>query len=220
MLLTDTLRQMRRRRRSLQQSQGKVADASELLESCIPSYCHANWLASFVAWSRLVACARLAERFPSPHPVLDFGAGSGEFLHMLPPGRSCFFVEQSDDLASLTSRTVPAARRVALTELPAGFFGTIFCLDSLEHNDDYPRLISVLWEALHPAGTMILSGPTENALYRAGRALSGFSGHYHETNIQEIERAMSQHGAQQCRQLVPFGMPFFAVSAWQKVSRV
>ncbi len=63
---------------------------------------------------------------------------------------------------------------------------------------------------------MILSGPTENALYRLGRKIAGFDGHYHTTTIHHIEQAAAQHMTLLERRRAPFGVPLFSISAWRK----
>ncbi|HYT32639.1 MAG TPA: methyltransferase domain-containing protein, partial [Thermoanaerobaculia bacterium] len=80
----------------------------------------------------------------------------------------------------------------SLKELPAETFDTIVCLDVLEHVDSLPEVVAEFVRLLKPDGRLIVSGPTESILYRAGRRLAGFSGHYHVRNIYEIERYLSR----------------------------
>jgi hypothetical protein len=62
----------------------------------------------------------------------------------------------------------------------------------------------------------ILSGPTENWIYRAGRKLAGFSGHYHKMTILDIERAAERYMNLIERKRVPFGAPLFNISVWKR----
>ena len=107
------------------------------------------------------------------------------------------------------------AERERLDRLPPGRFGAIFALDSLEHNEDVPALLDHLLPALRGDGVLILSGPTENHLYRLGRRIARFSAHYHKTTIHEIERLVDDRRFR-CldRRRVPLGVPLFNVSAW------
>lgn len=41
--------------------------------------------------------------------------------------------------------------------------------------------------------------PTENALYRLGRRLAGFAGHYHQSNAASIHRQILDAGFRQTR---------------------
>lgn len=98
--------------------------------------------------------------------------------------------------------------------MPQDAYAAIFALDALEHNDDVGSIIDVLAKGLRPDGVLLISGPTENALYRAGRLIAGFSGHYHKTNIWQIEEVAKTKLRPVRRRLVPVGLPLFSISAW------
>ena len=80
----------------------------------------------------------------------------------------------------------------------------------------FAELLGQLATKIKPGGVMILSGPTENALYRLGRKIAGFDGHYHTTTIHHIELAAAQHMSLLERRRAPFGVPLFSISAWRK----
>ena len=191
---------------------------ARLEESCVPSYCHNNWLAAAAAWLRLVRGAGLWRRFAANGPVLDFGAGSGELAHFIEAESYCF-VEGDDFLSQAVLSFVPTAGKRVLEKLEDGFFAAIFALDSLEHNEDVAALVDQILPALRDDGVFIVSGPTENALYRAGRRIAGFQGDYHMTNIIEIERILGQRMECVKRTRVPFGVPLFHVSAWRLIEK-
>jgi trans-aconitate methyltransferase len=67
-------------------------------------------------------------------------------------------------------------------------------LDVLEHVDDLPQTLSQLMNLLEPNGQLLVSGPTENILYRIGRKLAGpeYSGAYHERGIGEIKEELKK----------------------------
>jgi hypothetical protein len=193
-----------------------IGDMSERLEeSCVPSYCHKNWAAAWAAWLRLMVASRLWKRHAPNGAVLDFGAATGELFHFLGPVSAYHFIDEDDLLAESLATFVPGAEREVLDRLAPDRFGAIFALDSLEHNEDVPGLLDRLLPALKEGGVLILSGPTENLLYRLGRSVAGFSAHYHKTTIHEIEQWV---GARRflCleRRRVPLGVPLFNVSAW------
>jgi hypothetical protein len=56
----------------------------------------------------------------------------------------------------------------------------------LEHVEERPALLESMKRWLAPGGRLVISGPTENALYRFGRRLVGFTGHYHVTNVSHV----------------------------------
>lgn len=204
------------RRRALRRQFDVARQMSVLEETCVPSYLHPNWAASGVAWARLFAAARLHKRFAPSGPVLDFGAASGELAHILPPDVSYEFVELDEGMAKSLSQNNASAVRRFLPDLEPGRYAAIFALDSLEHNDDVGALVDQIIPALRPDGVFILSGPTENALYRLGRRIAGFSGEYHKTTIYDIEREVTKRMRLLSRRALPAGMPLFSVSCWRR----
>lgn len=197
-----------------------VADAppGTFDEQALPSYAHANPLARHLFWQRL----ETALRFAAPqagHRVLDFGCGAGLLFAPLRK-RGCQVVGCDTDLFLARRMCRDQGLTVELTDslaaLPEGLFHTVFALDVLEHIPDIRPLLGCLRSVLQPGGRIILSGPTENRLYRLGRAISGFSGHYHVANIYQIERLFNDAGfrATQLKVLYPLS-PLFRVSTWQ-----
>jgi 2-polyprenyl-3-methyl-5-hydroxy-6-metoxy-1,4-benzoquinol methylase len=193
-----------------------ISNSEHFSESCVPSYRHPNFLASLVAWSRLFSALRMFKKYMAGNNVLDFGAGSGELAILLDDKFDYDFIEEVDELSNYVSFSTPLAKRVYVHALKANKYDAIFCLDSLEHNSDYESLIVVLLSSLKPGGVLILSGPTENFLYRLGRFLSGFSGGYHKTNIFSIECCLNTKLEQINRLYVPMRIPLFSISAWRK----
>jgi SAM-dependent methyltransferase len=207
---------MRTRRRALQ-SELRVWQEFKLWEeTCIPSYCHPNWLAAYVSWSRLFASVALARQAGASGPVLDFGSSTGELGRLLPADWEYHFIEQEAAPAGYLQKTLPAARRQTLDEAPSGHYGCVFALDSLEHNEDFPQLIERLAAKLAPGGRFVLSGPTENLFYRLGRRIAGFDAHYHVSNIDRIEAAMERTLSVRARQRLPWAVPLFKLSVWSK----
>lgn len=208
------LAHVRARREALRRRFDVAMAFERLEESCVPSYVHGNLLAAAVAWSRLASAARLYRRHAPPGPVLDFGAATGELRHLLGDPIDYHFVEADDMLACALLEELPDTRRTGLAEAPATRYAAVFALDSLEHNDDYAELLRRLAACLAPRGVFVLSGPTENALYRFGRRVAGFGGHYHKVDIHDIEQAAREHLRLLAVQVVPLGLPLFRVSAW------
>ena len=215
MTLVARLQHIHRRRRELRGRYDPSRSFKSLEESCIPSYCHPNLLAAYVAWWRLFVAARLAATHVHSGPVLDFGASCGEFGHLLPGNWEYHFVEQHEALASELLKERPQVSRQHLERLPSSFYKVVFALDSLEHNDDPGMILSLLKKSLCDDGVLILSGPTENLLYRLGRRVSGFGGHYHKTTIYEIHKAASQMLSPLNIISGPVGTRLFIVSAWK-----
>jgi 2-polyprenyl-3-methyl-5-hydroxy-6-metoxy-1,4-benzoquinol methylase len=204
------------RRRVLRRRFDVDRDFKQIEETCLPSYLHRNLAAAGVAWWRLFAAVRLYRRHASAGPVLDFGAGSGELSHLLPSGTAYDFAELDDRMAAALATMQPAAVRRVLRDLPVARYAAIFALDSLEHNDDVVPIMDALVASLRPGGIVIISGPTENVLYRLGRRLAGFEGHYHKATVYDIEQVACRKLTLLRRRTVPLGVPLFSVTAWTR----
>lgn len=186
-------------------------------ESCVPSYCHPNPFAAGISWMRLFAANELAERNGPPlKRVLDFGSSIGELGHLFPKTAQYDFIEGDDLPAKFLMTQLPKAKRTTLEKAPDGAYDHVFAIDSLEHNTNYAELLDKLVAKLAPGGVFILSGPTENWLYKFGRKLAGFEGHYHETNIHAIEAAAARRLERRgVKSILPVAT-LFRVTAWQK----
>jgi len=167
-------------------------------EQALPSYAHPNALMSWLFWQRIRVVIWELERAHVGR-VLDFGCGSGVLLPVLLGMKAEVFacdldltyasrVARERGWRGIDWRTGPDS----LKQLPAETFDTIVCLDVLEHVDSLPDVVAEFVRLLKPDGRLIVSGPTESILYRAGRRLAGFSGHYHVRNIYEIARYLSR----------------------------
>jgi 2-polyprenyl-3-methyl-5-hydroxy-6-metoxy-1,4-benzoquinol methylase len=211
----SAINHIRTRRKALRQRFDVAQQMHAIEESCIPSYLHPNLAAAAVAWARLFAAVRLHRLFASSGPVLDFGAASGELAHMLPKGNSYDFVEMDEAMATSLVQANAAAVRRRLEALEPGRYAAIFALDSLEHNEEVGSLVDQLSRGLRGDGVLILSGPTENALYQLGRRIAGFTGHYHKTTIYDIEQEVERRLRLVSRKVLPIGIPLFSVSCWR-----
>jgi SAM-dependent methyltransferase len=212
----SSLRTIRTRRAELRRELMEQHDFEVLEESCIPSYCHANRLAAATAWWRLLTARALYLRHARPGPILDFGAGSGELFHLLDVGDAYHFVEENETLAGALVRRVPGARREHLDAIPPERFAWIFALDALEHNRDVAGIVDRLVPGLRPDGCLLVSGPTENALYRLGRRIAGFGGHYHSVTIYDIEAVLAERLERVGKRSLPVALPLFRLSLWRR----
>ncbi|MCB9686805.1 MAG: methyltransferase domain-containing protein [Alphaproteobacteria bacterium] len=216
MTLRERLDHVRERRRALTASIDAFGQFETWEETCVPSYVHPNPAAAAVSWWRLFAAVSAAKAHTRWGPVLDFGASVGELAHVLPAeARPYWFIEQEEPAAKVLASMVPDAVRTTLEEAPEGRFAAVFALDSLEHNPNYGELLDALRPKLAPSGILVLSGPTENALYRLGRRIAGFDSHYHETNIHAIEERAASTYERVAVHTVPIGVPLFRISVWR-----
>ena len=118
-------------------------------------------------------------------------------------------------MATALVKWTPNARRQTLSSIGRNQYNLIFALDSLEHNENFEDILSTLQLALRDDGLLVLSGPTENRLYKLGRTLSGFDGHYHHTTIYDIERAAETILTRVDGATGPLVFPLFSISVWR-----
>jgi hypothetical protein len=214
--MLDTMRIIARRRSALAQRLDPARNRAALEESCVPSYCHPNLLAASVAWWRLVKVAALCRASQPGGPLLDFGSATGEVAHLLGGVADYHFIEADEALAGILLEWNPQARRQDLALLPRRHYRTILALDSLEHNEDIDSIIRSLAESLRDDGTMIVSGPTESRIYRLGRRIAGFDGHYHKQTVYDVESAMASVLELERVVRIPPIVPLFRISVWHR----
>jgi 2-polyprenyl-3-methyl-5-hydroxy-6-metoxy-1,4-benzoquinol methylase len=189
----------------------------QIEESCIPSYVHTNLAAAGVSWWRLTCAAKAYQRHRPEGPILDFGAASGELFHILQPTELYHFVELNEELSEALKHFNPGAIRQTQDTLSPDNYGVVFALDSLEHNNNIPELLECIHKSLKKDGLLILSGPTENWMYKLGRRLAGFSGHYHTTNIGDIERISKALFSRVEQKTIPLPMAaLFSITVWKR----
>lgn len=215
--MISQFRHIRRRRAVLREALDVDRAFEQWKETCVPSYCHPNPAAAYVSWLRLFAAAELAQgRMKEGYSVLDFGASVGELYHVLEIAPEYHFIEQDEAAAAILRSQIAGAVRQTLDDVVKNYYDVVFAIDALEHNDNYAELLRDLSGLVAPKGVLILSGPTENALYRLGRRIAGFQADYHVTTIYEIEAAAERHLERLQLKTVPFGLPLFRLSAWRR----
>ena len=177
------------------------AESGRLDEAAFPAYSHRNPVINWLFWQRLRKVMEHIQR-PTPYErVLDFGCGSGVMLPYLSQISSQVTAMDVDLLPLERVQTyIPLAANVEvkdaskndISDLPANSFDLIIALDVLEHVKDLPRTLNELLALLKQGGQLIVSGPTENILYRLGRKVAGpeYSGAYHERGIAEIKNEL------------------------------
>jgi len=174
------------------------AESGRLDEAAFPAYSHRNPVINWLFWQRLRKVMEHIQR-PTPYErVLDFGCGSGVMLPYLSQ-ISTQVTAMDVDLLPIQSvqSYIPLAKNVEIkdasknkiSDLPTNSYDLIIALDVLEHVKDLPHTLSELLALLKSGGQLIVSGPTENILYRIGRKVAGpeYSGAYHERGIAEIK---------------------------------
>ena len=219
-MITNRLDHIRARRSDLRGHIDLTRSFDLWEESCVPSYCHNNWLAAYVSWQRLYHAVTLAEKnCPEAERVLDFGSSVGELGHLLKDTNLIYeFVEQDQHAVDYLRSRLPAARRNSLEVAPMHSYHWVMAIDALEHNTNYGELLEKLVGKLAPGGVLVLSGPTENWFYKLGRKIAGFTGDYHAVNIFDIESAASRILRLCDSSTISWGLPLFRLSVWRSPS--
>lgn len=181
-------------------------------DMAVPSYLRRGLVSRLVFWRKLHQIVRVAALRPSTR-VFDFGCGTGVLLPTLTAdGRN---VQATDLRLDLARRLVERMNLPRVEFLAADAWEpavldneieTIIAANVLEHIEDRQSLLRVFARKLTPTGRLVISGPTENLLYRTGRKLIGFTGEYHVTTIREILADADAVGLKR-RQLVRWPLP-------------
>lgn len=173
-------------------------------EMAVPSYTHRNPLIRWLFWKRLDLALSVAELTPGLS-VFEFGTGTGVLLPSLTGiakrvAATDLFLEPATATTralGLTVELVTHARFSEFVEANRGMFDRLFALDVLEHLDEAElRSVAISFRRLlRPTGRLVVSGPTESAMYHVGRFIAGFKGDYHHRNIFDIDAQLREHFA-------------------------
>lgn len=181
-------------------------------EMAIPSYLHSNRLIPWLMWRRYRLIAQFSDLSPN-QSVLEFGCGIGVFLPTLcASGAKVYAI----DLFPHFARKLAADKKLDVTfvhdvgEVPHGSLSVIVAADVLEHIENPTNLLAAFRNKLKPDGRLIVSGPTENLIYKIGRICAGFGdkGDYHVTDIRKLRSVICSAGfTLQRRKGLPFALP-------------
>lgn len=199
----------------------------DLDEMAIPTYLHKSGLIKWLFWKRLRKILKLAESEPVKN-VLDFGCGIGVLLPSLQ--QIAKGQVHATDLFPQFAKELACRREIPVLfhdsnnlkqSIPAGSIDLIVAADSMEHLDNPEEYLNVFSELLSDQGRLIVSGPTENFMYKIGRAIAGFGdkGGYHHTNINSLEKTIINSGFKQLQtKHLPFRFPpyLFKVVGFRK----
>ncbi len=171
-------------------------------EAALPAYAHKNILIDYLFWKRIEIAYDFAKK-NNYKTVLDFGCGSGVLSYLLSNNR--FEVTACDlefeplnnirDAISFPYGIDFIEGDILKTDLQFNkSFDLIIALDVLEHVKNIEDYIDFFMKILKPGGAILVSGPTENILYKFGRKFAGkrFTGDYHVTNISKIRNRFSK----------------------------
>ena len=184
----------------------KAQGTDEVLsEAALPAYAHKNPIIDYIFWKRLkVTATYVKKKNKGALKILDFGCGTGVMSYEL-ASNSHEVIGLDLDLkpVNLLREAINYPNSITFMQgdlfdkdLQEGTFDVVIALDVLEHMND-EQLIKYMQKfrsLLKDDGEVIISGPTENFLYKIGRKLSGkaFTGDYHHSEIQSIRNIVSK----------------------------
>jgi protein-L-isoaspartate O-methyltransferase len=195
--------------------------ANRLAESAYPVYTSGSGLARWLGWARVEHAQRLAGgRYRDAS--LDVGAGLGTMLPFLSArSRHVDAVDLDPDLTNFMLDKMPLDNVSVHGVIPTErAYDLITVLDVLEHIPDQAGIYRQLLAATAPGGQWIISGPTENWLYRGLRRLSGTTGEGHVRNVYDVFRGVPPEMKRGRSVRLPFGspVPLFVVASFERRS--
>ena len=171
-------------------------------DQAIPAYIKGFFLSRWVFWSRITFFAKfLTHSHCQGELCLDFGCGTGILLPLLFPNYKHVIgvdpeVHLTRECIALYDKQICEKQDKLMlfeelkdADLAPQSLDLIVAFDVLEHIENSDSTLNQLSSFLTPNGSLLISGPTENKIYKLGRKLVGFSGQYHKRSIYDIEQS-------------------------------
>ena len=193
-----------------------------LEQTAFPAYFNKLSIASNLAWGRVFTARELlSETIGSV--VLDFGSGLGVALPYLMDKYSQIVACDTDiEVTKYVAEKLglePIDFVKDIHEWNRPSFDTILALDVLEHVDDLSSVLQSLMAVTADNGTWIVSGPTENLLYRLARKIAGTSGEGHLRNVYTVFDAIQSDMKLERIRRLPYGIPLFLVGRFRNTGK-
>ncbi|QGA81913.1 class I SAM-dependent methyltransferase [Halomicrobium sp. LC1Hm] len=190
--------------------------SSQVEESAIPSYTHENLLLRALFQARGNAVLKWIS--DQARRLMDVGCGAGALVETLDttPKRTVTGIDIAPEAANAYLQPCSQVQILKgdISHLPLkdNSFDCIVAMDVLEHFDELERPLSELSRVISPGGQLLVTGPTENWMYRVGRRIAGFSGEYHPKSVHEVGEAVEQlFGKPARKRTISIGTPLFEV---------
>ena len=177
----------------------KITQSEKTDEISAPLYLHKNFLVRKTFIDRFKMGYRLASF--EGKSLLDYGCGSGIFLQAISNE-----IKQGVgvDLDIEVAKKIVTAENIVLKKInnekdveDFSNINIITSFDVLEHIQNLEPIFDTFKKILDPEGVIIISGPTENFLYKLARKITrfGVSGRLlgeeeHVSNIKDIKEMM------------------------------
>jgi 2-polyprenyl-3-methyl-5-hydroxy-6-metoxy-1,4-benzoquinol methylase len=164
----------------------------------IPSFLHWNPVIRRIVWQRYEVIAEYAE-FSKSDTVLEFGCGPGFFLPEL-NRHGCkiiavdLFPQYAEQLCKELG--IKAIFSKSLDTILDNSVSILIASEVFEHLESLYYYVCEVKRIIKPNGKLLLSLPTENILYKAGRFFAGFHGKadYHVSDMNYILKVFTDAG--------------------------
>ncbi len=193
-----------------------------LEETAFPVYYNKFPPASYLGWSRVETAQKLLSGIHG-RTALDFGAGLGA---MLPYLASHYDKVVALDLDPEITRLMKKELNLTSVEVVKNIneskiksnFDVIVALDVLEHVIDLPEVYELFNSVTPNKGVWIISGPTENFLYKFARRITNTSGEGHVRNIYDVFNEIPKDMICEKIYRLPWGIPLFLIGRFKKIA--
>ncbi len=191
-------------------------------EQALPSYTNPNPLMRFLFWERIKVVIDYLSQLNKVNTCLDFGSGMGPAVpYLLENTESLFALDLDTSLLERLGKREGWKRIKYINNLNeikeySGKIDLILALDVLEHVDDLPTILSGFSQLLSRDGILVISGPTENFIYKIGRMLAHYSGDYHARNIYDVNIATKNYFEIVFQKTLFKAIPFFEIYSMKK----
>lgn len=198
-------------------------------ELAVPAYTKGNVLSRWLFWQRVAWCHRIGQKHRGGK-CLDFGCGVGIMLPLLMDSfdevyavepeahETREFLNEWERVTGKSLSQIRLSGDLAALGIPESSLRLILAMDVFEHiDDDLPDILVQLRALLSHEGMLIVTGPTENWLYRLGRRVVGFSGDYHRRTIEDIHQELQRFFAVTVVRRLVFPFTFFLILQAKKL---
>lgn len=167
-------------------------------EMAIPSYLNSNPLIRAIFWRRYDKVYRMAGLTPDM-TVCEFGCGIGAFLPTLASEtEQVYAVDLFPQYAQAMAQELDISVKFSeeLSSVPDSSLDLLFAVEVMEHLHDPVAYLKLFAQKLKDTGRLVMSGPTESALYKLGRFMVGYNKYhdYHEHNVYELVEVIAANG--------------------------
>src|SRR3989344_8909296 len=198
----------------------RITSFDEIKETAIPSYIHPNPLVRQIFWRRAFQIINSVKKC-HPASVLDFGGGSGLMLAFFDASTARFILDIYYAPFDFMKQRIDELKNVnkldnSDTDNLNSDFDVILAADVLEHfsDDRIKNQLALFHKWLKPDGHLVISGPTENLIYKIGRKIAGYKNDYHKTNIKNVADIILKSALFKLKGKIRYPIPFICEGFW------